>query len=154
MHVLSAHAHDCMHELVKVVNIICPSCTIMQMQGTCRVCALRALLVVGKKITNLGDQGTWATRKLVQMLHVGYRALVSSTYTCMVTTASNKYANKHIIHRCVNDNSGRAWASPEYMSNIWRIRCTYVCMYVAICHPRANSACAICLRITSSLLTT
>ena len=29
-------------------------------------------------------------------------------------------------------NSGRAWASPEYKNNIWRIRCTCVCMYLCM----------------------
>ena len=29
-------------------------------------------------------------------------------------------------------NSGRAWASPEYKSNIRQFRCTYVCMYLSI----------------------
>ena len=44
MHVLSAHAHDCMDVLVKVVDIILyPSCAIMQMQGVHGVCGLRAL---------------------------------------------------------------------------------------------------------------
>ena len=32
------------------------------------------------------------------------------------------------LQYCLTNNSGRAWASPEYKSSIWRIRCTYVCM--------------------------
>ena len=44
MHVISAHVHVCMDVLVKVINIICPSCTVMQMQGVRGVCALRALV--------------------------------------------------------------------------------------------------------------
>ena len=47
MHVHSAHVHACLIEvLVKVVDIICPSCTIMQMKDAYRVCALRALVVI------------------------------------------------------------------------------------------------------------
>ena len=44
MHVISAHAHDYMDMLVKVVDIICSSCTVMHMQGAHGVCALRALV--------------------------------------------------------------------------------------------------------------
>ena len=44
MHAISVHAHDCMDVLVKVVDIICPSCTLMQMQGMHGICALRALV--------------------------------------------------------------------------------------------------------------
>ena len=46
MRALSANAHNCMDMLVKVVEITCPSCRIMQMQGARGVCALRALVVL------------------------------------------------------------------------------------------------------------
>ena len=46
MHALSANGHNCMDVLVKVVEITCPSCRIMQMQGARGVCALRALVVL------------------------------------------------------------------------------------------------------------
>ena len=56
------------------------------------------------------------------------------------------------------------WGEPEWAPNTYSkfavpmyvciYVCMYVCMYVVIRRPRAHSACAICLHITSSLSTT